>query len=86
MRLLVWAVVAFVAGCALSVPTVAPDGRPAHVIHCGGTWHDWGSCYAEAGRLCGHGWEVIFSDTDARNDRLYLTGSRRTRDMLVVCH
>lgn len=89
--LLLFLIILFVVGCAVSSKVYLPSGEQGYSITCKGTALTWGDCYQEAGRLCGYrGYEVIAKSNDrdtsviANKYGLY-SGSSEQRNMLIKC-
>jgi hypothetical protein len=53
MRSMSAALVAVLAGCALSQEMYLPDGSKGHNISCDGSANSMGKCFQKAGELCG---------------------------------
>ena len=91
MRKLLFAVIAFIAGCATATKTYLPSGAAGYNIDCSGTASSWGKCYEKAGSLCGSsGYKVISKEGDtgaaiAGNSLGLYGGTTISRTLLVSC-
>lgn len=88
---MILALVMFLAGCATTTPTYAPDGTRAYAITCNGYARSWATCFERAGEACGAlGYRVIAQNEEygyfAQSGSYLATGSSLIgRSMTVAC-
>jgi hypothetical protein len=91
LRLVVCVALLGLAGCAYERVTRAPDGREAHVIHCGDLLRGMATCDEMARNLCGaRGYDVL-AENEEREPIVTVSISgdsateRVSRELMVAC-
>lgn len=81
--------------CAGAQETVAPDGRKAYALDCGGGGRTWAMCLTRAGEVCPRGYDVIAGNNSAGGQMVGATANAYgatlfgapviDRSMLIAC-
>lgn len=91
MRMLIYALVLTLAGCATATPVALPDGSKGYSIDCGGTGFTISDCMNKAAEVCAGPYTVLGSNSESTagmlmpvgNSLMYMQGINRT--MVVAC-